>query len=159
MPVITLDQARIHLRLASDFPAPLIELYIAGAVDSASQYLNRALFDSAVAKKEALQALPASLVAARAAHAEAVSVAASIPNLGDREDAMRIAAAILADARADLDRTLHGVVVNPSIVSAVLLNLGHLFENREEVVIGSTATDLPSGARALLRPYRRVMMP
>jgi hypothetical protein len=51
---------------------------------------------------------------------------------------------------------LDPVVSNPAIVAAVLLTLGHLFNNREDVVIGTSAVALPGGARALLAPHRRM---
>ena len=159
MAVITLDQARAHLREASDYPEEQIAPYMAGAEDAASQYLNRAIYDDATALNEALAALPAALSVARVAYEAAVEAAQAIENLADRADALAVATATFANARADTGRTLNGIVVNPSIVTAVLLTLGHLFANREDVVVGLTATDLPLGARALLRPYRRVMMP
>lgn len=46
------------------------------------------------------------------------------------------------------------VVINPSIRAACLLILGSLFENREDVAIGTTSNELPMGSRALLTPYR-----
>jgi hypothetical protein len=159
MPVITLDQARAHLRVDADYPQGQIETYIAGAQDHASQYLNRSIFDTADAMSAAITALPAALAAARVAYEAGVAAAKEIENAGDRCDALEIARAQLEASRAGTARTLNGIVVNPSIVSAVLLLLGHLFENREDVVAGVSVAELPLGARALLRPYRRVMMP
>jgi uncharacterized phiE125 gp8 family phage protein len=40
------------------------------------------------------------------------------------------------------------------IKAAILLTLGHLYENRETVVVGTTAVNLPQGAEFLLRQYR-----
>jgi uncharacterized phiE125 gp8 family phage protein len=39
---------------------------------------------------------------------------------------------------------------------AIRLFLGHYNENREEVIVGTIASPLPEGAKALLRPHRRV---
>ena len=47
-----------------------------------------------------------------------------------------------------------GLVINPSITAAILLITGHLYENREEVVIGTIATRLPMTSESLLWPYR-----
>lgn len=44
--------------------------------------------------------------------------------------------------------------VPEDIVSAILLILGHLYENRESVVVGVTVTEVPMGAKWLLDPYR-----
>lgn len=45
------------------------------------------------------------------------------------------------------------MVVNSLIRAGILLVLGHLYENREDVITG-TAADLPQGSRSLLAPYR-----
>jgi hypothetical protein len=159
MPVITLDQARAHLRVGATYPQEQIGPYMAGAEDHASQYLNRVIYADADAMNTAIEALPVALTAARVAYEEAIAAAALIENASDRRDAVDIAESLLRAARAGTARALNGIVVNPSIISAVLLILGHLFESREDVVIAATAVELPHGARALLRPYRRVMMP
>lgn len=45
------------------------------------------------------------------------------------------------------------MVVNAVVQAAILLILGHLYANREEVAPG-TMTKVPFGAHALLQPYR-----
>lgn len=45
-------------------------------------------------------------------------------------------------------------VIPPQAVAAILLTTGHLFANRETVVIGRTAVPLPAGATALLDQIR-----
>ncbi|WP_219209212.1 head-tail connector protein [Variovorax boronicumulans] len=159
MPVVTLDQARAHLRLEADYPADQVEPYIAGAVDAAAQYLNRAIFDDWSSLDAALAALPAARGTARSAYKTAADAAALLEDPADRADALSVAQARLDFVTAETGRVLNGIVVNPSIVTAVLLTLGHLFSNREDVVVGVTATDVPNGARSLLRGDRRVMMP
>ena len=47
-----------------------------------------------------------------------------------------------------------GIVINPAIQAALLLIVGHLYANREDVVVGLSAAQLPSGAQYLLQPYR-----
>ena len=49
------------------------------------------------------------------------------------------------------------MVVNDLVRSAMLLILGHLYANREDVITGAIATDIPIGSRALLAPYRKGM--
>ena len=46
------------------------------------------------------------------------------------------------------------MVVNAPIRAAVLLILGHLYANRESVVIGTITATMPMGAHSLLWPYR-----
>lgn len=64
-----------------------------------------------------------------------------------------------ATALRAAERAANGIVVNASILAAVKLTLGHLFENREAVVTGTIATALPQGVPELLRPYRLTQMP
>lgn len=44
--------------------------------------------------------------------------------------------------------------VPASIKAAILLIIGHLYENREDVVVGRQVADLPKGSEYLLNPYR-----
>lgn len=46
------------------------------------------------------------------------------------------------------------LVVNYAIKAAILLTLGHLHANREDVVAGQSVAQIPMGARSLLRPHR-----
>lgn len=56
------------------------------------------------------------------------------------------------DAGSDLD----GIVMSDDIKVAILLQLGHLYENRESVsfVQGSSFPEMQLGYRYLLNPYR-----
>lgn len=44
--------------------------------------------------------------------------------------------------------------VPADILAAIKLTLGHLYENREEVVVGVSANILPKASESLLYPYR-----
>ncbi|AXO90849.1 phage gp6-like head-tail connector protein [Pseudomonas parafulva] len=46
------------------------------------------------------------------------------------------------------------MVATSAIKSACLLILGHLYANREDVVVGTISTEMPRGSQALLTPYR-----
>lgn len=49
-----------------------------------------------------------------------------------------------------------GLMPNFAVKAAILLICGHLYENRENVVVGNFgATQIPMGAHDLLRPHRR----
>lgn len=50
-----------------------------------------------------------------------------------------------------------GIVINAAIQAALLLIVGHLYANREDVLVGVSATQLPNGAQYLLQPYRSGM--
>lgn len=72
----------------------------------------------------------------------------SAPALYDREDAIEVL--FVAGYGAD------STSVPAAIKAAALLMIGHLFEHREDVVIGETAVPLPLSSNALLAPFRRV---
>lgn len=57
------------------------------------------------------------------------------------------------DAASAADQAA-GVVADDAIRAAILLILGHLDANHEDVVIGTIATEIPMGSRSLLAPYR-----
>lgn len=64
-------------------------------------------------------------------------------------DADDLAAAVAAGTAGEAP-----MVVNDAIKAAVLLTIGHLDANREDVVVGATVAELPRGVRSLLQPYR-----
>ncbi len=49
------------------------------------------------------------------------------------------------------------MVVDDLIRSAILLITGHLYANREDVVVGAPVAELPMASRYLLQPYRKMM--
>ena len=51
----------------------------------------------------------------------------------------------------------HPLVVTDAVLAAILLILGHLYMNREDVIIGVTPMELPMNSRYLLAPYRAGM--
>ncbi|URL59618.1 phage gp6-like head-tail connector protein [Luteibacter flocculans] len=67
------------------------------------------------------------------------------------KDSDALAAAVLDDSAGD-----DPMVVTPVVKAAALLILGHLYRNREEVVMGDSAAaaQLPVGATTLLWPHR-----
>lgn len=154
MPIVTLEQARAHLRVEADYPPEQVQPYLDAAIDGAVQFLGCAVYADAVELAAAKAAVPAALTAAAAARVAALAAA-------DAEADPVARAWMRSQACADYDaalqaaqRTGRGIVVNASITAAVLLTLGHLDENREDVARGVSVTDLPKGAQYLLQPYR-----
>lgn len=60
-----------------------------------------------------------------------------------------LAAAVTAGTAGD-----HPMVSNKAVEAAILMTLGHLYANREQVVVGAAVAEMPFGPRALLRPHR-----
>ena len=50
-----------------------------------------------------------------------------------------------------------GIVINPAIQAALLLIVGKLYANREDVLAGVSVAQLPNGSQYLLQPYRSGM--
>lgn len=50
-----------------------------------------------------------------------------------------------------------GVIPQP-LISAMLLTIGHGYENRESVNVGSSVTEMPLAVRSLIAPYRLSMI-
>lgn len=60
------------------------------------------------------------------------------------------------DAAIDADTAgEHPMVVNDLICAGILTLLGHLFENRESVVVGAPVAEVPMSTTFLLHPYRK----
>ena len=109
-PLVTLEQAKGHLRVDSNDEDADITLKLSAASEQAVLYLDRAVYPT----PEALQ------------------------------DA--IAAGTAGDAP---------IVFSDMIRAGILLILGDLYTNREDVVTGIISTQLPKGAASCLRPLRR----
>lgn len=101
MTIITLETAKLHLKVDTTDDDAMIEIYLGAAERAAMDYCNRTIYESA--------------------------------------DGMG----------SDLD----GVVINDAIKAAILLNLGHLYVNREGVDTVQKQ-ELPLGIQSLLQPYR-----
>jgi uncharacterized phage protein (predicted DNA packaging) len=100
MTIITLETAKLHLKVDATDDDTMIEIYLGAAERAAMDYCNRTIYG-----------------------AEGVG--------------------------SDLD----GVVINDAIKAAILLNLGHLYVNREGVDTVQKQ-ELPLGIQSLLQPYR-----
>lgn len=102
MSIVTLAQAKLHLRVDHSDEDTLIQVYLDAAEQSIANYLNRNLYAS--------------------------------------------------DAGSDLD----GLVMTSAVKSAVLLQVGHLYANRESVSQqpGNYMVELPLGVKWLIDPYR-----
>lgn len=154
MTLLSKDVAKSHQNIVGDDEDADIEIKLEAAEQTATSYLNRNVYASQGALDAAISGAPAAFAAARQAHEAAVAAAMAI------EDACERAAALLgAHERFDSAsianiRIYRGIVLTSAIKAAILLIFGHLYENREDVVIGLAVAELPGGAKALLRPLR-----
>ncbi|WP_060538371.1 head-tail connector protein [Pseudomonas sp. NBRC 111125] len=153
MSVIAIDLAMHHL-LAEPEDQVLVQAQLDAAEEAAIQFLNRRFYLDQVALDEARAGVSASLQLAKEANAAAIAAAEAEQDHTLRCRLLDHARQALADAYDKADAVAYGMVLNPAIQAACLLKLGHLFANREEVVTGSTAVELPLASQHLLMPYR-----
>ncbi|MFT0518159.1 head-tail connector protein [Pseudomonas faucium] len=153
MPVIALDAAMNHLRADSE-DLDLVQAQLDAAEDSAMKFLNRRFYLDQVALDTARAGVHGALQAAKSANGAAVEAAEAEQDHTLRCRLLEHARQALADAYDKADSIAYGMVLNPAIQAACLLKLGHLFANREEVVTGTIATELPLASQHLLMPYR-----
>lgn len=152
MSIVSLADAKLHIRIDHDEEDSLIQVYLDAAEESAAQYIDRNIYESQIALSAAIVAAPAGLEAATALYDAAIEAA-------ETDAATAGAEFVYASAMSETRKTLSGVVMNASIRSAVLLTLGNLYANRESVTVtnGQNAAELPMGVRFLLNPYRLEM--
>jgi len=159
MPLISLEQARVQVRVEADYPSEQLQPYIDGAAAWAEAYLNRAVFESEQELTAAREGYAEAVANAVAKRRDAEEAAAGIEDPDERAAALRLAEVVYREERALAERCIHGIVVNDGIRTGMRLLVGHLFSNRETVVVGAQVAEVPVGAASFLRPYRRVMMP
>lgn len=154
MALVDLLAAKAHLRLGAGYPDEQVAPYLSAAELLAVKFLNRNVYADAEALQAAIAAVPAALIAAGTAYRDAVMAADAVTdpiarcaNRDYAHDVYRAAQTAARQARV-------GIVVNDLIKAGILLILGHLFENREDVVAGVSVAQLPRGSQHLLTPYR-----
>lgn len=153
MSVIDIDLAMKHL-LAEPEDLVLIQAQLDGAEEAAQQFLQRRFFADQAAVDEAKADTVLRTQAALAEYKAALVIADDPENSEIRCRLREQARQALADAYELIDLDEYGIVINAAITAACLLKLGHLFANREDVVVGGTAVELPQASKSLLMPYR-----
>ncbi len=153
MTLLTLATAKAHLRADSDDEDALIQLWLTAAEVAAMEYLNRNVYVDGTALTAAKAAVAGSLSAATSAYDAAVQAANLLPSLVERNIALHSAEQAYLAAQNSARETYNGIVINDLISAAILLIVGHLYENRQEAQPG-TVTQIPMGAHHLLQPFR-----
>lgn len=153
MSLIDLAAAKAHLRLESDYPDDQVQGKLDAAESSAAQFLNRRIFKDQSALETAVGVVPTALSAAGVSYQAALAAANAIDDHVARCAAQGYALRSYRAALTLADETYAGIVTNAQIEAAILLTLGHLFENRQDVQQG-TVQQLPVGATQLLFPFR-----
>ncbi|MBA1296569.1 phage gp6-like head-tail connector protein [Pseudomonas lurida] len=153
MSVIDIELAMKHLRAESE-DRDLVQSQLDGAEAAAMAYLNRSFFVDQAALDLAKATTFQRTQAARAVYRAALVQADAPENAEDRGRLRELARKVLVQTFEIIDMDEFGMVTNKAIEAACLLKLGHLYANREEVVVGTTGTELPLTSKSLLAPYR-----
>lgn len=144
-------QARAHLRADND---ENITVYIGAAELAAQEFMNRRVYADQDALDAAQLTVTDSLLAARAAYIAADAAADLIDDRDACLEAKGHAFSQYMAAHRKAAEIRAGIVINDMIRAAMLLTIGHLYANRESVVVGYSAAELPQSTHALLMPYR-----
>jgi len=157
--LITMDQARGQCR--SDPTDPVDDAQVAlaasGAEQRARDYLDRAVFTTQEELDAAIAMVPAQLMQAEADFNTATAAASAWQGVA-WDMAKKAAWDKFKAAQSQAEKIYAGIVVDDAIVAGILLLVGHLYANREAVLIGPTAAaiEMPQGALDFLSPKRRV---
>ena len=154
MTFVTLPEAKLHLRVDSIDEDALIGLYINAAEQSAVSLLDRGVYADGTALGVAKAAAPAELAAATATYTAAIAAAQALTDATEQAAATQAAEYAYLRAQVAYRQAMDGVVVNDQIKAAVLLTVGSLYAQREDVVVGASVAALPNGADYLLQPFK-----
>jgi hypothetical protein len=114
-------------------------------------FLGRTVYATQEDLAAAIAAAPAALAAASAAYDAAMEAAAAVTNATELELQQRLAKDTYNASIESWQRTVRGMVVNDSILTAILLTTASLWEHRgdEDAIAG-----VPQAARTFLWPFR-----
>ena len=156
MSFVQLSEAKLHLRVDGTDEDALIGVYLTAAEQRAMSFLDRGVYADGTALGVAKAAAPGELDAAIAAYNGAIGAADLLEDPGAQVAAIQTADNSLIRAKGAFRQAMDGMTVNEAIKAAVLLIVGHLYANREDVVAGAGASvaPLPNGAEWLLAPYK-----
>lgn len=156
MSAISIEVAIEHLR-AEDDDREFIQGLLDAAEEAACNFMNRRVYADALVMVAGRAAAIELRAQARISYSAAVAAAGLIYDEDDRSSAVEVAGYDLKHAITQSEAMSLGIALTPTIQSACLLILGHLYTNREDVVSGSGtdgAMELPMGSKYLLAPYR-----
>lgn len=154
MSLVTLESAKLHLRVDSADEDALIGVYITAAEQMAIALLDRGVYADDTALGVAKAAAPGELDTAIAAYESAIAAAEALADETAIAAAIQTAGNGLLRAKVAHRQAMDGMVVNEAIKAAVLLIVGSLYTQREDVVVGVSVAQLPNGAEWLLAPYK-----
>ena len=165
---VSLTEAKLHLRVDGTDEDTLISALIVAARQEAEAYTRRALVTQTwrytCDRLAATVTLPHQpLQSVTSISIDGVTLAASNYGVDTSTGRVRPLAGYAADDIGGIAITYvagYGAAsdVPQAVSQAMLLMIGHWYEHREAVITGSISSELPLTARALLAPYRVMLI-
>lgn len=152
--LIDLPTAKLQASIDDSADDALVTIYIGAAERFAVEYMQRNIYADKTALDIAIAAAPAALSAAVNAYDTAIAAADAMPDGVAKEMATFSAEDAYANAQKAARMTHRGIVLDDNIRVAMLLTIAHLYQNREETVVGVSVAPLPMGAKTFLDLYR-----
>lgn len=166
MKLITLDQARVHVKSDGD-DDELLTVYCNAAESICARLANRNLYAATADLTAAVDGVAATMTAAYETYDAAILVANDATDTRMRDYLTLAAEQALRAATTRADAVLHGLALdaapdlngtpgNDAIISAILLTVGHLYRNREAVISGqgSAAVEVPLTVQDIMSHFR-----
>lgn len=147
MSIVTLAEAKLHLRVTGGDEDTLIQAHLNAAELLAASWMGRSIYADATALTTARTAVPAALSAATTSYIAAVDAAALLEDATEAGIALDAAEQDYLGAQTSARMTHAGVVINDLIKAAVLLTVGALYADRE-------TAEPPKAAQHLLQPHK-----
>jgi uncharacterized phiE125 gp8 family phage protein len=174
--ILTTAEAKTHLKVDTSADDTYIDNLVSAATQSAQIFTNRIFIDSVIIQygdtwndiatlfkspvsdfdsityydsDNSLQTLASSVYITDLVHQPArigLKPSQSFPTLADRINAVVVEYTVGYGSSA--------AFVPEGIKEAVLLTIGNWYENRQEVVVGRIATELPKSAQYLLEQFK-----
>lgn len=179
---VSLVEAKAHLRVTDDTEDGLIAAYILAARQAAEDYTRRKLYTQTwdyfidrgwptvdvdgIERPRIVIPLPPLQSVTSISYYNGVGTLTTLAadqylvDVSDMEGRIEPAYGVTWPTVRDQMSTIRvrmvvGYTALPEpIRHAILLSVGHLYANREAVVVGTSAVELPLGAQSLLFPYR-----
>lgn len=152
--LIDLPTAKLHLSVDGTDADAIITLYLGASERSVVEYACRNIYADQTALDAAIAAVPDVLVAAKTAYDASILAADALTDEDLQGMAYLAANETYFNAKQSARMTYQGIVVNDQIKAAILLTLGHLYQNREDTVVGVSVVELPMGSRFLMDPFK-----
>jgi hypothetical protein len=149
-----IDLAKAQCRVTHSLEDDLITQFVAAAERACIERMDRYVYVDADALAAARTAATTTFAAASDAYQAALTAAAALPDGDVHDAAIFLANADFRSARAIMQRTYLGKVVDEQFTQAVLLLTEHYYNNRGASSVGVTVQEIPLGVDALLAPQR-----